>query len=184
MLLDHARSQLLIVDMQDRLLDAMTGRDDILSACDRLIRAAQILDIPVTVSEQYPKGLGPTNETLRETLGNRGEVMEKVEFSCYRNAALQARFQELRRKGRPQVILGGIESHVCVLQTAIDLAENGFETFVAADAVGSRAKESRKLALDRLAANNVGVVNTEMALFEWLGKAGTPEFKEIQALVK
>jgi len=184
MLMDKDRSQLLIVDMQERLLPAMSDADDVMKACERLVRGAQTLDLPITVSEQYPKGLGPTVEPLRQTLGNSATVMEKVEFSCFRNAAIRDRLEELRRKGRPQVVVGGIEAHVCVLQTALDLATQGFETYVAADAIGSRLKESRKFAMGRMLHANVSVVNTEMALFEWVGKAGSPEFKEIQALVK
>jgi len=184
MLMDKDRSQLLIVDMQERLLPAMSDSEEVVKACERLVRGAQTLDLPITDSEQYPKGLGPTVEPLRQTLGNSATIMEKVEFSCFRNAAIRDRLEELRRKGRPQVIVGGIEAHVCVLQTALDLAAQGFETYVAADAIGSRLMESRKLAMGRMLHGNVSVVNSEMALFEWVGKAGSPEFKEIQALVK
>ncbi|ODA66881.1 putative isochorismatase [Methyloligella halotolerans] len=184
MLMDKERSQLLIVDMQERLLPAMSDADDVTKACERLVRGAQALDLPITVSEQYPKGLGPTAEPLRQTLGNSATVMEKVEFSCFRNAAIRHRLEELRRKGRPQVVVAGIEAHICVLQTALDLAAQGFETFVAADAIGSRLDESRRLAMGRMLHADVSVVNAEMVLFEWVGKAGSPEFKEIQALVK
>jgi nicotinamidase-related amidase len=184
MLMRRDAAQVLIIDMQDRLLDAMAGRDETLQRCVRLVRAAQILDIPITISEQYPKGLGPTNADLREALGNAGAVMEKVSFSCFGDDAIRARLAELRRKGRAQVIIGGIETHVCVTQTAIDLVENGYSPFVVADAVASRAKESRKLALARLRKDGAAIVDSEMVLFEWLGRAGTPEFKEIQALVK
>ena len=89
-----------------------------------------------------------------------------------------------RRQGRSQVVIGGIEAHVCVLQTAIDLASQGFEDFVVADAVGSRAKASRKLGLARLQKSSVDVVDSEMVLFEWMERAGTPEFKQLQALIK
>jgi isochorismate hydrolase len=91
---------------------------------------------------------------------------------------------ELRRKGRPQVVIGGIEAHVCVTQTAIDLEDQGFEAFVVADATSSRAKSSRRLALARMLRSGVDVVDSEMVVFEWLGKAGTPEFKELLSLVK
>ena len=177
-------SQLLIVDMQDRLLDAMTNKDETLERCIRLVRAAEILDVPITISEQYPKGLGPTEEALRTALGNAGVVMEKLSFSCFGDDAIRARLRELRRKGRSQVILAGIETHVCVAQTAIDLAENGYRPFIAADAVASRDRRSRKRALSRLAGDGAEIVDSEMVLFEWLGRAGTPEFKQIQALVK
>src|SRR6185312_1689695 len=153
-------------------------------SCVRLIRAARTLHVPITFSEQYPKGLGPTVEPLRAALDYEGAVMEKVEFSCAKNDALRERLHELRRQGRPQVVIGGIEAHVCVAQTAIDLEGQGFEAFVVADAVSSRTKTSRLLALARLTKAGADIVDSEMVVFEWLGKAGTPEFKELQALVK
>src|SRR5262249_39815048 len=121
---------------------------------------------------------------LREVLGNTGAVMEKIEFSCMKNEALRERLHDLRKRGRGQVVMGGIEAHVCVTQTAIDLEDQGFESFVVADAVSSRAKSSRRLALARLLKSGVDVVDSEMVVFEWLGKGGTPQFKELLGLVK
>jgi nicotinamidase-related amidase len=184
MLLAREKSQLLIIDVQEKLLPAMSDPERVVERCGRLVRAARTLDIPITVSEQYPRGLGPTVAPLREALGNAGSVIDKVEFSCLKSDALRERLHELRRKGRPQVVMGGIEAHVCVTQTAIDLEEQGFEAFVVADAVASRAKSSRRLALARLLKTGVDVVDSEMVVFEWLGKAGTQEFKELQGLVK
>ena len=184
MLLSRDKSQLLIVDVQDRLLAAIAGKDRVVERCARLVRAARTLDVPITVSEQYPQGLGHTAGPIREALGNAGSVVEKIEFSCLRSEPLRERLHELRRQGRPQVVIGGIEAHVCVTQTAIDLEEQGFEAFVVADATGSRTKTSRRLALMRLLKAGADVVDSEMVLFEWLGKAGTPEFKELQALLK
>jgi len=183
MLLDRGKSQLLIIDVQEKLLPAVSNPQRVVDRCVRLVRAAKTLDIPITCSEQYPRGIGPTVEPLRQVLDYAGAVVEKVEFSCARNEALRARLHELRRKGRPQVVIGGIEAHVCVAQTAIDLEGQGFEAFVVADAVSSREKTSRKLALARLAKAG-DIVDSEMVLFEWMGKAGTPEFKELHALVK
>ena len=113
-----------------------------------------------------------------------GFIVDKLEFSCLRSEPLRERLHELRRQGRPQVVIGGIEAHVCVLQTAIDLEAQGFEAFVVADAIGSRSKVNRKLAMNRLMNAGVDVVDSEMVLFEWLERAGTPEFKDIQALIK
>ncbi len=110
--------------------------------------------------------------------------MAKVEFSCAKNGPLRERLQKLRRQGRPQVVIGGMEAHVCVGQTAIDLEHEGFEVFVAADAVSSRAKASRRLALARLLKTAADVVDSEMVVFEWLGRADTAEFRELLALVK
>ena len=184
MLLTREKSQLLIIDVQDKLLAAMSGKDRLVERCVRLLRAAKALQIPITVSQQYPQGLGPTTAPIREALGNAGPIIDKVEFSCLKNEALRERLHELRRQGRPQVVIGGIEAHVCVTQTAIDLESQGFEAFVVADAIASRAKTSKRLALMRLLKAGADVVDSEMVLFEWLGRAGTPEFKELQALVK
>jgi isochorismate hydrolase len=117
-------------------------------------------------------------------LGNSGAIIDKVEFSCLKSEPLRERLHELRRQGRPQVVIGGIEAHVCVLQTAIDLEAQGFEAFVVADAIGSRAKANRKLAIARLLKAGADVVDSEMVLFEWLERAGTPEFKQLQSLIK
>ena len=184
MLLARDKSQLLIVDVQPKLLGAISGKDRLVERCFRLISAAKTLGVPITISEQYPQGLGPTVEPLHHALGNAGAIMEKVEFSCLKNEALRERLHDLRRQGRSQVVVGGIEAHICVAQTAIELEEQGFEAFVVADATGSRAKESRKLAIARLLKSGVDVVDSEAVLFEWLDKSGTPEFKELQALVK
>jgi nicotinamidase-related amidase len=184
MLLNRDKSQLLIVDVQDKLLDAISGKDRVVERCVRLVRAAKMLHVPITLSEQYPQGLGPTVDPIREASANAGFVVDKVEFSCLRNEALRDRLHELRRQGRPQVVVGGIEAHVCVLQTAIDLEAQGFEAFVVADAIGSRSKISRKLAMTRLLKAGADIVDSEMVMFEWLERAGTPEFKELQALIK
>jgi nicotinamidase-related amidase len=184
MLLNRDKSQLLIVDVQDKLLDAISGKDRVVERCVRLVRAARMLHVPITLSEQYPQGLGPTVDPIREASANAGFVVDKVEFSCLRNEALRDRLHELRRQGRPQVVVGGIEAHVCVLQTAIDLEAQGFEAFVVADAIGSRSKISRKLAMTRLLKAGADIVDSEMVMFEWLERSGTPEFKELQALIK
>ncbi len=183
MLIDASKSSLLIVDMQEKLLPAMANAEGIMKRCSILLRAAKTLDVPVAVSEQYPKGLGHTANALREGVGN-APVFEKLAFSCWRDISLRARLIGLHDTGRPQVVIAGIEAHVCVAQTAIDLAQSGFGVFVVADAVSSRAESSISLALNRMAQRGIEVVNTEMAVFEWLGKAGTPEFKELSALIK
>ena len=184
MLLARDKSQLLIIDVQDKLLDAISGKDRVVERCVRLVRAARALDVPITLSEQYPQGLGPTVDPIREAIANAGFVADKVEFSCMRSAPLRERLHELRRGGRPQVVVAGIEAHVCVLQTAIDLEGQGFEAFVVADAVSSRSKANYKRALTRLAKEGADIVDSEMVLFEWLERAGTPAFKELHALIK
>lgn len=184
MLLSREKSQILIVDVQDKLLDAIPGKDRVIDRCVRLVLAARKLGLPITLSEQYPQGLGPTNDSVRDAFANEGFIADKTEFSCMRNEMLRERLHDLRRSGRPQVVIGGAEAHICVTQTAMDLESQGFEAFVVADAVGSRAKASAKLALERLRKSGVDIVDSEMVLFEWMERAGTPEFKALQALVK
>ncbi len=183
MLIDAAKSSLLIVDVQERLLPVMAKGNSVVERSIILLKAAKALGVPIAVSEQYPKGLGHAVEILIQDIGN-APVFEKSSFSCWRDDGLRKHFTAHHDSGRPQVIIAGIEAHVCVAQTAIDMAHAGFGVFVVADAVSSRAEASVPLALARLRQSGVEVVNTEMAVFELLGKAGTPEFKALSALIK
>ena len=183
MLIDAAKSTLLLIDMQERLLPAMAEGDDVLGSCGILLKAAKALDVPVTVSEQYPKGLGHTIAPLTDEIGNE-PVFEKLSFSCWRDDALKAHFIRHHEQGRPLVIVAGIEAHVCVLQSAIDLVNAGFGVFAVADAMASRAPSTKALALDRMRDAGVQVINTEMAVFELLGRAGTAAFKSLSALIR
>jgi nicotinamidase-related amidase len=183
MLLHAAKSSLLLIDVQERLLPAMAMPDQVVAKSAILLEAARALAVPILASEQYPKGLGRTVEALRGPLGN-GPVFEKLAFSCWRDEAMKAHLIGLHEAGRPQVVMAGIEAHVCVLQTAVDLVQAGFGVFVVADAVSSRAPQSVALAVDRMRACGIAVVNAEMALFELLGRAGTPEFKAVSRLVR
>ena len=177
MLLEAARSLLLVVDVQARLLPAMSEPDLVVANSTKLVAAAKRLAIPVLVSEQYPRGLGPTVEAL----AGAGTVLAKMSFSCAADPGIA---QALERVGRRQIVLCGIESHVCVLQTAIGLRAKGYDVAVVWDAVSSRKQADKDLAAERLRANGVWLIGTEMAVFEWLGVAGTPEFKELSALIK
>ena len=183
MLVEAKKSTLFLVDMQERLLPAMTGGAEAEAKCMILLKAAKALDVPITVSEQYPKGLGHTVPGLREEIGN-APVFEKLAFSCWRDPAIKTHMIGHHEKGRPLVILAGIEAHVCVMQTAADLSAMGFGVFAVADAMASRAPASRQMALERMRENGVSIVNTEMVVFELLGQAGTPEFKALSALVR
>jgi len=180
MLIDRTKAQLLLIDMQERLLPAMAAAERVLKNAIILAKTARALDLPVSVSEQYPKGLGHTVAPLKAEIGNV-PVDEKVEFSCWKNAALRER---IARNRREQVIVGGIEAHVCALQTAIDLRTAGYHVFAVADAMSSRAETSAALAFDRMRQAGIAVVTTEMVVFEGLGAAGTPEFKQLSALIR
>lgn len=183
MLLDAAKSTLLIIDMQERLLPAMAGGDDVERQCAILLKVAKALEVPVTVSEQYPKGLGHTVPGLKRDIGN-APVFEKLAFSGWKDAALKDHLIGHHERQRPLVIVAGIEAHVCVLQTAIDLAAAGFGVFAVADAMSSRAPSSVALAQERMRQNGIAVVNTEMVVFELLKQAGTAEFRELSGLIR
>jgi nicotinamidase-related amidase len=181
MLLDASKSTLLVIDIQDKLLPAMSEPERVLARTKVLLRAAEELALPVTVSEQYPKGLGRTVPDLQT---NTAVVMEKTAFSCWRDEAIKKHMIAHHDGGRPLVIVCGIEAHVCAMQTSLDLAAMGFGVFAVADAMSSRKAESAALAFDRLQQNGVQVVNTEMVVFELLEKAGTAQFKALSALIK
>ena len=180
MLLSAARSALLVIDVQERLTPAVAEADRVIAKSRILAQAAKALSIPAVASEQYRKGLGITVPALAELFDESARI-EKMTFSCAGEPAIMA---ALTGAGRDQIVLCGIESHVCVLQTALALRALGRQVFVVADAVSSRAPESVALALNRMAQAGVGVVNTEMVVFEWLERAGTPTFKALSALIK
>jgi nicotinamidase-related amidase len=182
-LLSAHHAQLLIIDMQEKLLPAMDEPDLTLANCARLAQAANRLGAPLTVSEQYPKGIGASVEPLRTHISGAC-VLEKMSFSCMGDSAIAARLMELKAAGRRQILICGIEAHVCVLQSAIAAKAAGFDVFVAADATSSRASASKALALSRMSHAGVQIVSTEMAIFEWLAVAGTADFKALMPLVK
>ena len=180
MLIDRDRSFLLLVDVQDRLLPAMAEPEILLRNAAILLKAAARLGVPVLASEQYPRGLGHTVPELASLLP-AGAVMEKVAFSCLGEAGPTDRIASF---GRKQAVICGIEAHVCVLQTAMDLAAKAYEPFVVRDAVSSRAALSVDTALARFQKTGIEVVTTEMVVFEWLARAGTDEFKEVSRLIR
>jgi nicotinamidase-related amidase len=183
MVLDRSRSQLLVVDVQDRLLPAMHEGERMVENCAVLMQAAQRLGVPVTMSEQYRKGLGATVARLDNVKGD-APVLEKMHFSCAADTGLSTRVRGLASEGRSQLLICGTEAHVCVLQSALGFADGGLNVFVAADAITSRKPESVEIARGRLAGAGVTIVTTEMALFEWLHIAGTPEFKDLSKLIR
>ncbi len=180
MLIDAAQSCLLVVDIQERLAPSMAAPDRVITNALVLMTAARKLGVPILVSEQYPRGLGPTVSPVA-ALAPQDAVVEKIHFSCLGDEPYLRRFSALHRS---QAVIAGIEAHVCVLQTAQQLLEIGRHVFVVADATSSRTEANHTLALNRLANAGAHVVSTEMVVFEWLKKAGTPEFKELSALIK
>ncbi|MHB8877216.1 MAG: isochorismatase family protein [Myxococcaceae bacterium] len=177
--LDRSTAALLVVDIQERLCAAMPP-----AALERLVRrtvalitGARALGLPVVVTEQYPKGLGPTLPVLREAIPGFA-ALEKVSFSCVSDEVVAA------FGGRRQILMAGMETHVCVFQTARDLASRGLTPYLCADAVLSRTEEDRRVGLELCRGAGAVVTTVESALFDLLGKAGTPEFKAISAAVK
>jgi nicotinamidase-related amidase len=179
--LDRANALLLVVDVQERLVTAMPQGPlaDLVKNARVLIRAARRLDIPVVATEQYPKGLGPTVASLRELLP--ADPMTKLEFSC---GASKEIARHILAAGRKQVIVAGMEAHVCVFQTVRDLLRGGFSVFIAEDAVLSRTEANRSVGLRLCEKAGAVLTSTETILFDLLGVAGTPEFKELTALIK
>lgn len=184
MLTSQSRAHLLVIDVQERLAPNVENPERVISNCGRLITYARRLDVPITFTEQYPRGLGPTTGILLELTGNSIPRIEKTEFSVWRNPGIRARLEEVARQGRRQVIVAGMEAHICVLQTVMDLIANDFDVFVVADAISSRVPQSRDLAIDRMARAGAAIVNHEMVGFEWLERAGTPEFKDLISVIK
>jgi nicotinamidase-related amidase len=173
-------SLLLVVDIQAGLVRVVEEASRRVSRTKFLLEAAERLAVPVIVSEQYPEGLGPTDRRLAPLL-DRAQVFGKRAFSCWREPVLR---RAIEASGRRQVVVCGMETHVCVLQTALDLAKAGFMTCAAADAVGSRRAEDRMLALERMRGHGVAVVTSEMVVFEWLERGEGEAFKALIPLIK
>jgi nicotinamidase-related amidase len=171
-------SALLVVDVQEKLIGFIPQHERIVWNIRRLIDGAKVLGVPVLATEQYPQGLGPTTKVLAERLG---EIPSKLTFSCGGCGEL---FKQLSEQGIYKILVVGIECHVCVQQTVLDLLGEAFQVYVAVDAVGSRFDVDYQTALRRMDSSGATLTTTEAALFEWCEVSGTPEFKQISALVR
>ncbi|MDZ7289867.1 MAG: hydrolase [candidate division KSB1 bacterium] len=179
-ILDRQHAALLVIDIQDRIHVVMRYREEVENNTHKLIRGFQLLHLPILLTEQYPKGLGHTISSLRYTLQATLPI-QKMTFSCRGCDELMRTLEEKRIH---QVVLAGIETHVCVLQTALDLMANHYQVHVVRDAVSSRHDLDHQTALQRLAQAGAIITTTEAVLFELLGRADTPEFKEVSKLLK
>ncbi|HAZ7573941.1 hydrolase [Legionella sp. PATHC032] len=175
MLLNRADSLLVLIDVQEKLTPAILNVEPFLARCEWLIKLARKLDVPVLASEQYPKGLGRTVSPLSSYI-NQEECIEKVHFSCMQEPQY---INLLKGYNKNQLILIGIEAHVCVLQTALEMKGHELDVFVVVDGVSSRSEFDLRYGLKRMKQNGIHLITAEMVLFEWLRKAGTPEFKAI-----
>lgn len=178
-LMSRDDSALVVVDVQEKLIGSIAGHERVVWNIGRLLDGAKILGVPAVATEQYPKGLGHTVGQLAQRL--EGEIPDKVHFSC---GACGQLFSDLSQRGIHNLLLCGIEAHVCVQQTALDLIAAGFRVFLAVDAVGSRFDLDKETALRRMETSGATLTTTEAALFEWCEVAGTPEFKQVSQLVR
>jgi nicotinamidase-related amidase len=173
-------SLLLVVDVQARLAPAVGGHERMIARAGALLDAAKLLGVPALATEHVPEGIGPTVAVLRERLP-ADAIVRKTRFSCADEPDALARINAL---GRSQVLVCGMEAHVCVMQSALGLAERGFDVFLARDACGSRRDEDRDTAIARMARDGVRVTTAECAMFEWMHRADRPEWRDLLRIVK
>lgn len=177
----RSSTQMLMVDVQERLLPAISGSEEIRRNILRLVRASEVLQIPFFYTEQYPRGLGPTDGEILSSLPAGARRFEKNHFSCCDEEGFTD-FLELT--GPNRIVLFGIETHICILTTLLDLLARGRKVVLAADACGSRAPENADLALKAAAAAGALVVPTETVIYQLMGQSGTAEFKALLPLFK
>lgn len=169
---------LLVVDVQDKLVSLIPGNQKLVWNIRRLIDGAKVLGVPATGTEQYPRGLGPMTAVLASRLG---ELPDKLTFSC---GGCPEVFRAFRDAGICKLLVVGIEAHVCVQQTVLDALADGYQVYLAVDAIGARHEIDYQTALRRMESSGAVLTTTEAALFEWCDAAGTSEFKQISALVR
>jgi nicotinamidase-related amidase len=179
-MLEIQNACLVVVDVQGKLAQLMFDKESLFKNIRILIQAASILEIPILWCQQVPEALGPTVPEIAELLAGE-EPIDKSCFSCCGDERFTA---ELNALGREQILLCGIEAHICIYQTAMDLMEGGLDITIVADAVSSRTEQNKETALDRLSAEGANISSTEMALFELLKTAKHPQFRDIARLVK
>ena len=180
-MLEVNESILLIVDIQEKLLKAVFNKEELKNKAEILVRTSNILDIPVFVTEQYPAGLGATIENLKNILNSRTQICEKTDFNAFNKNEIYEKFSNINRR---HVLVCGIETHICVYQTAEFLLLNGYYVTVVSDACGSRSSKEHDFGLKNLESSGAKVKTAEMVIFELLKTAKHPNFKEIQSLIK
>jgi nicotinamidase-related amidase len=179
-ILQREKSALLVIDIQEKILGVMHNPDQVVKNALKLIKGFKTLNIPIFYTEQYPKGLGPTTTPLLEELQGLSPV-QKMSFSCYGAGNFFTRLQD---NNVAQVVVCGIEAHVCVQQTVLDLLANNFQVDVAADAISSRKELDYRIALDRMKSHGAEITTSESILFEFLVDSESEEFKEVSKIIK
>lgn len=175
MLLTRENSTLVIIDTQEKLAPVVNQRDQLIARMRWLGEIANELNVPILVTEQYPKGLGISVSDLERVIEN-ARVIEKMHFSAMQEPLFVDALNEQQKK---QVLLMGMEAHVCILQTAVDLVQQGYQVYVVEDAAGSRRDTDKRTAMARLRQLGVQVVTSEMVAYEWLHRSGTDQFRHI-----
>jgi nicotinamidase-related amidase len=179
-MLDSKKCCLVLIDMQEKLIQVMQRPEIVVKNCTILIRIVKSLGIPILWCQQYPKALGQTVTALSDLLEGE-QPIDKRTFSC---CGVPEFTSKLKTLGTDTAILCGIETHVCVFQTAMEMLRMEMRVHVIADAVSSRSDQNKQIALDRMAANNITVSSTEMLLFELLGTSEHPKFRELSSLIR
>lgn len=179
-MLQKEETVLVLIDVQGKLAEIVDNSEFVIHNIAKMTEGVQILDIPVLSLEQYPKGLGPTTEKVAQKLQNQKPI-EKITFSAYDTPEF---VEQLEKTGRKKVLLAGIETHICVYQTAVHLLQNGYEVEVLADCVSSRTAKNSEIGLQKMMQLGAKVTSVEMALFEMLQVAKGDQFKAISKLVK
>ncbi len=174
-LLRASDSLLLIVDVQERLAPHVFEQDRVIENCEWLISVAEVVGVPVFATEHYPEGIGHTIKRLRERLA-ADAILRKDHFSCVSESSCKDRIEDT---GRTQIVVAGMEAHVCVMQSAIELQDSGKSVFLVADAVSSRTPEDAALAVERMRRYGIEIVTREMVLFEWAHRGATEQFRQL-----
>lgn len=179
-MLKQERTVFILIDVQGKLARIMHESERLLNNLEKLLRGLRKLEIPIIWMEQYPKGLGPTVDEIKQHLSDI-EPIAKMTFSACQNEQFQDVFEQL---GRDQVLIAGIESHICVYQTAMDIKNEGHDVQLVTDAISSRTLENKQLGIEKMTSHGILETSVEMALFELMGTAEHPKFKEISAIIK
>jgi nicotinamidase-related amidase len=178
-IIDRKKTAIIQIDIQEKFRTAIHNFNEVIANAAILARSSEILNIPLIVTEQYPKGLGKTVEEIK--LPDKLSLIEKLHFSCFGNNEFADKIKTLELNS---LILFGVEAHVCVLKTVLDALKQGLEIYVIADASSSRTPENKAIALERMRQSGAFIVSTEMILFQLLEYSGTDEFKAISRLIK
>jgi nicotinamidase-related amidase len=179
--LSRERAALAVIDMQEAFRMVIPDFSEVASRIAKAVEGARLLEVPIIVTEQYPKGLKHTAEEILPHLPAESQAIEKL---CFSSCGVEAFQAQLERRQIKQVIICGIEAHICVTQTVLDLLSNGYEVFLLVDCITARKRESKEVALTRLTQAGAIPSNLEMALFEMMRTADSPQFKAVQKLIK